>query len=159
MKNSRSVFPNQIDPLIFFSDINIDQVPTMESYYNLLYQNNFSQASNLLNNSDCDFYGAYVLNLIENCLYAIESNAETFIGDKPHLADYGEEQPTGDVALTWAGYYVPGAPLPVGQFIVDNGKLLCITDWDHDLDFVDGDMVIDPDAGCTVSNGVLNMVT
>lgn len=96
MKNDQSVFPDQYDPLIFFSDADLDNYTTYQSYY-LLYNNNqYTQASALLNDSDIDFYGAWILNLIENELYAIESNMSSFVNEKPKIAAYSTTQPQGD---------------------------------------------------------------
>lgn len=95
MKNDQSVFPDQYDPLIFFSDADLDNFTTYQQYYVLFEMNQYTQASNLLNNSDVDFYGAWLLNLLENELYAIESNMDEFIDEKPKLAAYSSTAPSG----------------------------------------------------------------
>lgn len=96
MKNDQSVFPAQYDPLIFFADADLDNYTTYQQYYVLYNNGQYSQASSLLNNSDVDFYGAWLLNLIENELYAIEDNMDQFIDEKPKLVAYSSTAPQGD---------------------------------------------------------------
>lgn len=70
-KKTISTFPNDIDDRIFFQDINISQVPVMNDYYKYLNAENYTMASEILNNSEVFFYGAWLLNLLENRLYEI----------------------------------------------------------------------------------------
>lgn len=95
MKNDQSVFPDQYDPLIFFSDADLDNSIVYQQYYTLYNAEQYTQASTFLNNSDVDFYGAWLLNLIENELYAIESNMSQFVDEKPKLAAYSSTEPSG----------------------------------------------------------------
>ena len=71
MRNINTKFPSQIDDRVFAMDISINQVPIMKQYYTLLNNGAYSKASELLNNSEVFFYGAWCLNLLENRLYAI----------------------------------------------------------------------------------------
>lgn len=71
MKKVNTKFPQQIDDRIFFSDISVYQVPIMKHYYALLNSGAYTKASELLNNSEVFFYGAWCLNLLENRLFAI----------------------------------------------------------------------------------------
>lgn len=71
MKNVNTKFPSQIDDRIFFQDLNIDQTLIMKQYYTLLNSGSYTKSSELLNNSEVFFYGAWCLNLLENRLYAI----------------------------------------------------------------------------------------
>lgn len=96
MKNDQSVFPDQYDPLIFFSDADLDDANVYQQYYILYNAEQYSQASTFLNNSNVDFYGAWLLNLIENELYAIESNMSQFVDEKPKLVAYSSTAPQGD---------------------------------------------------------------
>ena len=117
MKNEQSVFPSQYDPLIFFADADLDNFTTYQQYYTLYNADQYTQASNLLNNSDVDFYGAWLLNLIENELYAIESNMDSFVipEDKPRLISHGLDDPTEEFSH-WVYYNkypnIPEAPPP-----------------------------------------------
>ena len=91
MKNTTSKFPSMIDDRVFFEDINLTQLDIKNQYEQLLQQGKYTEASQLLNNSDVDFYGAWILNLLENRLL----NIQTYLQDetKPHLVDYNT-QPT-----------------------------------------------------------------
>ena len=73
MKNINTKFPQYIDERIFFQDINLTQVPIMNHYYSLLNSNNYEKASEFLNNSEVFFYGAWILNLLEERLCTIGS--------------------------------------------------------------------------------------
>lgn len=68
MRDFKSKFPKEIDERLFLSDISISQVPLMQEYRFHLINNNYSIASELLNNSDVFYYGAWILNLFEDRL-------------------------------------------------------------------------------------------
>ena len=64
----------------------------MQKYYRYLETGNYTRATELLNNSDVFFYGAWILNLLENRLYAMENylmNEE----EKPTLVTYQSTEP------------------------------------------------------------------
>ena len=63
MKEIKTKYPNEIDERIFFQDINIDQVPIMKNFYSILNTGDYDRASELLNNSEVFFYGAWLLNV------------------------------------------------------------------------------------------------
>ena len=91
MKNTDTKFPNSIDDRVFMQDININQVPIMNRYYSLLSNGNYTQASELLNNSEVYSYGAWCLNLIENRLYAIGNYVMNL--EDINLVTYSESEP------------------------------------------------------------------
>lgn len=67
MKNSETVFvsPNfDIDDLLYFSDITISKEPIMIQYQDLIKKGKFNEALELI--QDVDYYGAWLLNLLEN---------------------------------------------------------------------------------------------
>lgn len=90
-----SRFPNSIDDLTFFQDISISQIPVMENYYKLLNAQNYTMASEYLNNSGVFFYGAWCLNLLENRLYAIGNYVINLENLK--LMEYRSSEPSQDV--------------------------------------------------------------
>lgn len=92
MRDISSNFPTSIDDRIFLHDISLDQLDTVNEYRNYIANGNYTQASELLNNSDVGFYGAWVLNLLENRLVAIENYVQSL--DKPYFVQYGGEEPT-----------------------------------------------------------------
>ena len=104
MKNENSYFPSKIDDRIYFSDISINQVPIMNRYYSLLSNGNYTQASELLNNSEVYSYGAWCLNLIENRLYAIGNYVMNL--EDINLVTYSESEPVIselDDNVVWIG--------------------------------------------------------
>lgn len=92
MRNTSSNFPTSIDDRTFLHDISLDQLDTVNEYRNYIANGNYTQASELLNNSDVGFYGAWILNLFENRLVAIENYVQSL--NKPRFVQYGGEEPT-----------------------------------------------------------------
>ena len=91
MKDASTKFPQEIDDRIFWQDLQIYQTPIMQKYYTYLNAGNYDEASDLLNNSDVFFYGAWILNLLENRLYAIEKYV--FGLDKNKIVEYQRTAP------------------------------------------------------------------
>ena len=91
MKDTSTKFPQEIDERIFWQDLQIYQTPIMQKYYTYLNAGNYDEASDLLNNSDVFFYGAWILNLLENRLYAIEKYI--FGLDKNKIVEYQRTEP------------------------------------------------------------------
>ena len=91
MKDTSTKFPQEIDQRMFFSDICIDQVPIMQEYYKLLNAGNYDMASDLLNNSEVSFYGAWLLNMWENRLNAVGDYVMKL--EKPKLITYQSAEP------------------------------------------------------------------
>lgn len=88
-----SVYPEDIDPLLFYQDADIERAPQLAQYYQYLNDNNFDAAKNYLANSDLDFYGAWLLNTIENRLYTVEDNIDEYVEEKPKIVIYAEKEP------------------------------------------------------------------
>ena len=91
MRDVSTKFPQEIDERIFWQDLQIYQTPIMQKYYTYLNAGNYDEASDLLNNSDVFFYGAWILNLLENRLYAIEKYV--FGLDKNKIVEYQRTEP------------------------------------------------------------------
>ena len=91
MKDASTKFPQEIDNRIFWQDLQIYQTTIMQKYYTYLNAGNYDEASDLLNNSDVFFYGAWILNLLENRLYAIEKYV--FGLDKNKIVEYQRTEP------------------------------------------------------------------
>ena len=101
MKDYSSVFPDNVDKLNFFQDISIDKIPIMEKHQRMIAQKTYSAASEYLNEQDITFYGAWVLNMFEERLIAIE-NYILYQLEKPNLTTYKDIEPTNvDVGYCW----------------------------------------------------------
>ena len=81
MRNTTSKFPNEIDDRLFLSDVSISQVPIMNEYRTLLNKGDYSSASALLNDSGVFYYGAWILNLLEDRLCKI---GEAIMNEEDH---------------------------------------------------------------------------
>ena len=101
MKNTNTIFPDGIDSRVYAQDITLNDLETFSKYQTLLAQGKYSEASVLLNNSDAYFYGAWMLNLLEKRLKAIEEYVLYELKDEV-LTYAGESEPE-DVAygMNW----------------------------------------------------------
>lgn len=99
MKDTSTKFPTEIDSRIFFQDISIDDLDVWEQHKTLISSESYTKASELLNDSEIDFYGAWLLNLLENRLEAIGS----FLlqKNKPNLQVYSSVEPVAKAGLHW----------------------------------------------------------
>ena len=98
-KPEESVFPEEIDPLIFYQDASIERKPELAQYYAYLNENNFDAAKDYLAASTLDYYGAWLLNLIENRLYAIEDNMDEYVGEKPNIVIHSAKEPHDSIGI------------------------------------------------------------
>jgi hypothetical protein len=101
MKNTYTIFPSGIDSRVYAQDINLENVSVFNEYQSLLSREKYTDASTFLNNSNVDFYGAWMLNLLENRLYAIDKYIASM--EKPKLTIYQSEEPITDNGMTWIG--------------------------------------------------------
>ena len=92
MRDTSTKFPSEIDDRIFAQDISINQVQIMQEYYRYLESGNYTRATELLNNSDVFFYGAWALNLLEERLHAIGDYVMK--ENKPDLVTYSDTEPS-----------------------------------------------------------------
>lgn len=110
MRNEQSVFPDNIDPLIFYSDADLDNQHYLAHYYSLLESGDYVGASEYIQSidEDVDFYGAWLLNLIENELYAVENYIDQYITPepKPKLVHHGANEPSDPAYTHWVYYNV-----------------------------------------------------
>lgn len=101
MRSSDTVFISpdyNIDNRLYFSDISINKESIMNEYQSLLSQGRFDDALDLI--QDEDFYGAWLLNLLENRLH----NLYIYINglNKPTLELYQAEEPVNaDIGMVW----------------------------------------------------------
>lgn len=73
MHDSSTVFPENIDNRIWWSDIDLTQVPTMNTYQGLLRDKNYTTATNMLKNSSVFYYGSWLINMFRNRLVALHN--------------------------------------------------------------------------------------
>lgn len=97
-----SVYPEGIDPLIFYQDCDYDHKGILGEYYQLIINNHFEQAAELMHNSDIDYYGAWLLNMIEDRLRTTEENIDVWVDAKPILTIRSATPPSNHTAH-WVG--------------------------------------------------------
>lgn len=151
--NEQSVFPDAIDPHIFFADADLENHSLLSAYYALLDAQDYTGASEYLESlqnesggtvtSPISYYGAWLLNLYENALYAIESNMSQFVPEnsKPKLVFHGSSAPTDPEFKHWVYCGLnPGIPSPPAPSTPDwwfNSPGVCPIDadgWQPELD-------------------------
>ena len=92
MRDIATKFPNDIDNRLFFSDISNEQVPIMNTYNNYIANGEYDKVSEFLNNSEVFFYGAWLLNMLENRLYVIGDYL--IKQEKSNLTIYSNSEPS-----------------------------------------------------------------
>lgn len=101
MKDYSTKYPTSIDDRIFFQDISIDKLDIMKRYQTFIDAGAYTNASNYINGTNVSFYGAYLLNMLEERLIAIEDYV-VHVLEKPDIVDYSDQEPTDvDVGYCW----------------------------------------------------------
>lgn len=71
--NSTTAFPEKIDDLLFFHDVDIPHVEIFKKYQELLNTNQYTEAALYIQESGIPYYGAALFNLIESMIYAVQN--------------------------------------------------------------------------------------
>ena len=102
-----SVYPTNIDPLLFYQDADLERHPQLAQYYQYLHTNDFTSAKNYLAQSDLDYCGAWLLNTIEDRLRTVETHIDEVLEEKPELVVYSIPEPPDskwtDECFCWTG--------------------------------------------------------
>lgn len=93
MKDYSTKYPKSIDDRIFFQDVCIDKLDIMETYQRMIKAGSYSSASDYINKANVSFYGAFLLNMLEVRLIAIE-NYVVYEMEKPDIVTYTDTEPT-----------------------------------------------------------------
>ena len=95
MINSNSNYPDSIDPMTFFHDIDLKNQPIMTEYEKLILQNKFDEANALSENQEGIFgYFADFCNLIENRIYNLQNYLLQIDKKTIQPFTYGDIQPS-----------------------------------------------------------------
>lgn len=101
MKDYSTNFPTSIDDRHFFEDISLDKLPIMTKYQGMINASSFTAASEYINAMDVTFYGAWILNMLEERLIALE-NYLVYDVEKPNIVTYTDTEPTDvEVGYCW----------------------------------------------------------
>lgn len=168
-KSEISTFTEQYDYAVdsrrYMGDINIDDSDIMSRYQILISENRYTDARDLLNNSDAFSFSAWFFNMLKNRLIAITDYLETRIGPRPELTKYQDPEPanvplwttwitaldqfdtlysiTVNPSLNGAAYSVPEKNVPdsIIQLYVNGDFGYALDTWD----VISGDVSIDSD--------------
>ncbi len=76
--NTVSYYPNEIDPMIFFQDNDLEKVDIINTYNNFISQGKYTEASNYINQQEGIYgYFADFFNAIENRIFKLQEYLET----------------------------------------------------------------------------------
>lgn len=101
MKDFSTKFPDYIDNRYFFQDTSIDKLEIMEKYQEFIAAGAYTSASKYINAQDVTFYGAWIINMLEERLIAIE-NYIVYTLEKPDIITYSDTEPTDvEVGYCW----------------------------------------------------------
>lgn len=139
--DNTSKFPTEIDPLIFFQDIDLDSKDVLDEFMALMDTGPWDDAQAYAQGQDVSRYCADLFMLFQNRLKALQEFVQSGL-TKPDLFRYSENPPyDAEVGHSWIDIqYVP-ATIPPGIYGT-GGNLL--KSWD--------DMVADGDV--TMTGGV-----
>ena len=72
--DTQSNFPTEVDDLLFLNDVDLDHLSIANEHKELLAQEQYTDAGELLENSDMDSMCASLFNLLENRIYATQDH-------------------------------------------------------------------------------------
>lgn len=90
--NTASNFPDNIDNLIYFQDVNLDNQQIMSEYQEHLKNGEYTKATQILKNSSLSYYGADLFNLVENRLFQLQTYYKKNPKINPHV--FSSKKPT-----------------------------------------------------------------
>lgn len=98
--NPISNYPDSIDPMIFFQDIDLTQAGTMEAYDSLISQGRYSEASDLIRDK-AGIHGYFpdYLNAIENRIHALQEYLFALTPKQPFVSS--DNEPAADSQIIW----------------------------------------------------------
>lgn len=98
--NSISNYPDSVDPLIFFQDVDLEGYRIMESYNNLVSYGKYSEANEYINGcSNIYGYFADYLNAIENRIFNLQKYLLTIEPKRPFVIS--DTEPNVNNEIIW----------------------------------------------------------
>ena len=95
MTDVTSKFPNEIDPLSYYSDVTISQQTIMDQYNDYITQGQYSSAYDLIDQSTIFGWFASYFNMIENRISSTQTYlTKTLSAEHPDQNLYTESEPT-----------------------------------------------------------------
>lgn len=89
-----SSFPTEVDPLLFYQDLSIDQKEIADKYYELIRNEQYQEAADYLANEGKDLNGLFArfMNLLTDRLYTTEEYLKTNV-HKREMVYFETERP------------------------------------------------------------------
>lgn len=117
-----------IDERRFMSDLDIDNSSIMDSYQTLIANQQYTDAKNLLDQSDIFSFSAWYFNMINNRIHAIDDYLLHVIAPRPEYTKYQDPEPSGvDLWTTWvSGLDQFGTIYTITIDPASNGSVYCI---------------------------------
>lgn len=73
--NTISYYPDEIDPMLFFQDNNLEKIDIINTYNNLISQEKYTEANDYINQQEGVYgYFADFFNAIENRIYNLQDH-------------------------------------------------------------------------------------
>ncbi len=94
-----SGYPEQIDPLIFFQDVDLEKQKIMQVYNDLISQGKYGKASEYISRQEIHGYFADYFNAIENRIYNLQEYLLTIEPKQPFVSS--DSEPVGNGEIIW----------------------------------------------------------
>lgn len=142
-ENTSSVFPNAIDDLIFFQDVDIPKKDILQTHREHINHHRYSEGTDYLQNSGIPHaYCSDLFNMFENRLYAVQKR----MIDEPkesNITQYHQnDEPNGDhdEETLWIKTYEYGVvnvqPFDVVRFNYSISGNSAVLRWQEDGDYI-----------------------
>ena len=90
--NPLSFYPDKIDPLLFFQDVNLEKIEIMDTYDDFIKKGKYTKADEFINSQSgiCGYFADF-FNAIENRIYNLQEYLLTIEPKQPFI--YSDEEP------------------------------------------------------------------
>lgn len=85
-----SGYPEKIDPLIFFQDVDLEKQKNMQEYNNLIAKGEYNKANEYISKQEICGYFADYFNAIENRIYNLQGYLLTIEPKQPFIISNSE---------------------------------------------------------------------
>lgn len=98
--NPISNYPDSVDPMIFFQDIDLTQTEIMKAYDRLISHGCHREANDFINDQEgiCGYFADY-FNAIENRIYSLQEYLSTVAPKQPFVSS--DTEPAADSETIW----------------------------------------------------------
>lgn len=94
-----SGYPERIDPLIFFQDVDLEKQKIMQEYNDLISQGKYDKANEYISKQEICGYFADYFNAIENRIYNLQEHLLTIDPKQPFISS--DSEPVCNEEVIW----------------------------------------------------------